>query len=61
MFFTNASDTFWSGILTQVQMEDLKILNEQQRHEPMDLLSGRLEQTQMGWPKTEKEAYAVMA
>lgn len=59
--YTDASDSVWSGILTQVPFEDLVQPHEDQRHDPLGFLSGRFDRTQSSWSILEKEAYAVMA
>lgn len=59
--YTDASDGFWSGMLTQVPHEDLSKKHQLQKHEPLAFLSGQFNKTQMGWSVLEKEAYAVMA
>jgi transposase InsO family protein len=59
--FTDASDTAWSGILTQVPFHDTCKPFSEQNHVPLGFLSGRFSQTQLGWSTLEKEAYAVMA
>jgi Reverse transcriptase (RNA-dependent DNA polymerase) len=38
--YTGGSQDFWSSITTQVLPEDLDLLPEQQRHEPLKFLSG---------------------
>lgn len=58
--FTDASDTYWSGIVTQIRLEDINSAYKQQRHEPLEFLTGRLNHTQMGWTVIEKEAYAII-
>ena len=59
--YTDASDTIWSAILTQVPFTDLKLPAMEQRHEPLAFLSGRFNKKQLGWSTLEKEAYAVLA
>lgn len=59
--YTDASDSVWSGIVTQVPYEDLKLNHADQRHEPLAFLSGRFNSVQSGWAILEKEAYAILA
>lgn len=58
--YTEASDTIWSGILTQVIWEDLFNVHKEQRLEPLAFLSRRFNNTQFGWATIEKEGYAVI-
>ena len=46
--YTDASDTVWSGIVTQVPLVDLSKPHEAQRHEPLGFLSGRFTTTEFG-------------
>lgn len=59
--YTDASDSYWSGIVTQVPREHMSLPHVDQTHEPLAFYSGRLSTTEMGWSTVEKEAYAVMA
>lgn len=59
--YTDASDTVWSGMITQVPWEDLGKPQADQRHGPLAFLSGRFNQTQLRWSVLEKEAYAALA
>ena len=59
--FTDASDTVWSGIVTQVCPDDLPKPHMDQDHDPLAFLSGRFNATQLGWSILEKEAYAILA
>lgn len=60
-FYTDASDTHWAGICTQVPIEDIHKPHADKRHEPLSFLSGRFDDTQLRWSTLEKEAYAIMA
>jgi RNase H-like domain found in reverse transcriptase/Integrase zinc binding domain len=60
-FYTDASDTVWSGIVTQVSRSHLGSPHIAQCHQPLGFLSGRFNKTQLGWSVLEKEAFAVMA
>lgn len=59
--YTDACDTVWSGVITQVPYEDLTNRHDDQRHEPLAFLSGHFSGSQLRWSIIEKEAYAVMA
>lgn len=58
--YTDASDSFWSGIMTPVPPEDTTLPHAEQRHEPLAYLSGRFTLQQARWSIFEKEAYAVL-
>lgn len=53
--YTDESDSVWSGMVTQVPLEDLSILHKEQRHDRLLFLSGRFNSTQMGWCILEKK------
>eukprot|EP00178_Gracilaria_changii_P000257 TRINITY_DN1027_c0_g1_i1.p2 TRINITY_DN1027_c0_g1~~TRINITY_DN1027_c0_g1_i1.p2 ORF type:complete len:1106 (+),score=114.18 TRINITY_DN1027_c0_g1_i1:5972-9289(+) len=59
--YTDASDTNWSGIVTQVPYEDLSKPHKLQRHSRLSFCSGRFNSTQLEWSTLEKEAFAIMA
>lgn len=59
--YTDASDTQWSGIVTQVPYSDLSLPHAEQRHEPLAFHSVRFSATKLSWSTIEKEAYAVLA
>ena len=59
--YTDAFDLLWSGIVTQVPHGDLQKPHLEQQHSPLAFLSGRFNDTQLGWSVLEKEAYAVLA
>ena len=58
--YTDASDTAWSGIITQVPHAHVHRSHAEQDHAPLAFLSGRFNATQLGWSVLEKEAYAVL-
>lgn len=41
--------------------QDLQKPHKEQRHKPLAILSGRFNNTQLGWSTLEKEAFAVIA
>lgn len=59
--YTDASDTHWPGIVTQVPYSDLSLPHADQSHDPLALYSGRFYEVQVGWCTVEKEAFAVLA
>ena len=59
--YTDVSDMFWSGIVTQIPRSDVSKAHQAQRHEPLAFLSGRFNKMQICCSTIEKEAYAVMA
>lgn len=59
--YTNASNTHWAGIVTQVPYDQQSRPHAKQEHEPLAFHSGRFAKTQVGWSTLEKEAFAVMA
>jgi hypothetical protein len=59
--YTDASQDFWSAIVTQVPPSDLEFPPAEQRHEPLAFLSGHFTGAMHRWPIIEKEAYAIIA
>lgn len=59
--FTDASDTGWSGILTQVPFHQLQRPFDEQNHQPLAFLSGQFNKTQLSWSTIEKETYAIIS
>ena len=58
--FTDAYDTHWSAVLTQVRTEDRSLELENQRHEPLCFLSGVFSGSSANWSVPEKEGYAIV-
>ena len=58
--FTDASDTHWSGILTQVPKDRRDKVVDEQQHEPLCFLSGAFEGSSKNWSVPEKEGFAVV-
>lgn len=58
--FTDASESHWSGILTQVPKGQLKRSIEDQEHEPLSFLSGSFSGASADWSVPEKEGFAVV-
>lgn len=57
--FTDASDKFWAGIVTQTNLRDLSKPIEQQRHEPLAFLGAAFRGAQINWSTFEKESFAI--
>jgi RNase H-like domain found in reverse transcriptase len=58
--FTDASDAFYSGIITQVPEHHLDLPVHDQNHQPLAFTSGRFRGSQERWTIPEKEAFAVI-
>lgn len=59
--YTYGSDFFWSGIVSQVPFDDVKLRHAKIRHDPLAFLSVRFKKQQIRWSTLEKEAYVVLA
>jgi RNase H-like domain found in reverse transcriptase len=58
--FTDASDAFYSGMITQVPEHHLDLPVHDQQHQPLAFTSGRFRGSQERWTIPEKEAFAVI-
>jgi RNase H-like domain found in reverse transcriptase/Reverse transcriptase (RNA-dependent DNA polymerase) len=58
--FTDASDTHWSGILTQVPADQMDLPTEEQDHQPLAFQSGAFKGASERWSTVEKEGYALV-
>lgn len=58
--FTDASDTHWAAVLTQVPREDRRKAIDKQMHEPLCFLSGAFKGSSQNWSVPEKEGFAVV-
>ena len=58
--FTDASETHWASILTQVPESQSKEDIEEQNHEPLCFLSGSFKSSSTNWSVPEKEGYAIV-
>ena len=58
--FTDASDTHWAAVLTQVPAQDRVKDLENQAHEPLCFLSGVFSGSSANWSVPEKEGYAIV-
>lgn len=59
--YTDASDTHWSGIVTQIPINDIDKPHGAQSHDPLDLLSVSFTNTQLCGETVEKEDFAIIA
>jgi RNase H-like domain found in reverse transcriptase len=58
--FTDASDEFYSGIITQVPEHHLDLPVHDQQHQSLAFTSGRFRGSQERWTIPEMEAFAVI-
>lgn len=58
--FTDASDKFWAGIVSQVDPKELRKETSEQRHEPLAFLGGQFTGSQQNWTTYEKEAFSIV-
>lgn len=58
--FTDASDTHWSAVLTQIPLADKKKEIEEQCHELLCFLSGCFKGSAANWSVPEKEGFAII-
>lgn len=58
--FTDASDKFWAGIVSQVDPEQLSMDTSKQKHEPLAFIGGQFSGPQNNWTTYEKEAFAIV-
>ena len=57
--FTDASDMFWSSVVTQVDPKQLSLPLEEQRHKPLGFLGSGFHVAELGWSTFEKEAFSI--
>jgi RNase H-like domain found in reverse transcriptase len=58
--FTDASDAFYSGMITQVPENHLDLPVYDQQHQTLAFTSGRFRGSQERWTIPEKEAFVVI-
>jgi len=58
--FTDASETHWSGVLTQIPASEVNEEIQNQGHEPLSFLSGTFKGSSSRWSTPEKEAFAIV-
>lgn len=59
--YTDASDYFWSVIVTHIPVADAEFPCADQHHEPLPFLSAHFKESSLRWFTIEKEAYAILA
>jgi hypothetical protein len=57
---TNASDSFYAGLVTQIQEEQLDLSMAEQDHQPLAFLSSEFKGEQLRWTLPEKEDSAIV-
>ena len=58
--FTDASDTHWAAVLTQIPQTEIGMDINDQKHEPLAFLSGAFTGSSSKWSVPEKEGFAVV-
>ena len=58
--YTDASEIFWSAVVTQCTPESLELPLEERRHEPLAFLGAEFKGAQCGWITFEKEGFAIL-
>lgn len=58
---TDASDIAWSGVVTQVGVDEVDLKLADQRHVPIAFISQRFSGPQLRWSVIEKEGFAVVS
>jgi transposase InsO family protein len=58
--FTDASDTHWAGVVTQVAIAERSKPILEQQHSPLAFVSGAFSGSELRWPTIEKEAFAIL-
>jgi hypothetical protein len=58
--YTDASDAFWSAVVTKVPSPDLDLPPAEQKHEPLAFLSGRFTASSTRWLIIKKESFAIL-
>jgi RNase H-like domain found in reverse transcriptase len=59
VFSQNASQYFWSAVVTQVPSEDLDNPLADQRHELLAFISGAFKGASSRWPIVERKDFAI--
>lgn len=58
--FTDASDEYWAGVVTQCVKAELEKEVPDQKHEPLAFLGGSFTGAQEHWSTYEREAFAIL-
>lgn len=59
--YTDASDSIWSGFITQVPPSDFTKPHAEQIYSPLAFRSSLFSSTLLGWFVFEKEAFAILS
>ena len=57
--FTDASDRFWSGVVTQTDEVQLSLEVGEQKHEPLAFVGKMFNTTEQRWSTYEQEGFAI--
>ena len=57
--YTDASNAYWAGVVTQTNADDLDVDLRDQRHEPLAFFGAAFKGSKERWKTYEKEAYAI--
>lgn len=59
--FTDASERYWSGVVTQCHPAEIDKTRNGQIHEPLAFLGSAFSSCQLNWSTYEKEGYEIYA
>lgn len=59
--FTDASESYWEAIVSQIPPDHKYQIFSEQHHEPLMFLSGTFSGSALSWAIVEKEAFAIAA
>ena len=57
--YSDASDRFWSAVVTQTTPSQLARPRSEQQHQPLAFLGAAFKGAELGWSTFEKEAFAI--
>ena len=57
--FTDASERFWSGVVTQCAAGELNKPPQDQKHEPLAFLGSQFKKAELNWTMFEKEGFSI--
>ena len=57
--YTDASDKFWAGIVTQCEPSELHKAAHEQIHQPLAFISAEFTGAELAWTTFEKEGYVI--
>ena len=57
--YTDASDKFWSAVVTQIIPSDMQKPIEEQNHEPLAFLGSAFKDAEKNWSTFEQEGFAI--